>query len=69
MHEIDLQIDDFMIECSTKGLSKKTINSYESTLRLLANYLERESGVESANNAKRLNLKAYIDIYKKGERI
>lgn len=49
MHEIDLQIDDFMIECSTKGLSKKTINSYESTLRLLANYLERESGVESAN--------------------
>ena len=28
LREIDLQIDDFMIECSTKGLSKKTINSY-----------------------------------------
>ena len=39
MREIDLQIDDFMVECSAKGLSKKTINSYESTLRLLANYL------------------------------
>ncbi len=31
MREIDLQIDDFMIECSAKGLSKKTIGSYERT--------------------------------------
>lgn len=46
MREIDLQIDDFMIECTTKGLSKKTINSYESTLKLLANYLERECEIE-----------------------
>lgn len=60
MREIDLQIDDFMIECSTKGLSKRTINAYESTLRLLANYLERELGVESANDVKQIHLKAYI---------
>lgn len=60
MREIDLQIDDFMIECSTKGLSKKTIGSYESTLRLLANYLEKELGVESANEVKQLHLKSYL---------
>ena len=60
MREIDLQIDDFMIECSTKGLSKRTINAYESTLRLLANYLERELGVVSANDVKQIHLKAYI---------
>lgn len=60
MREIDLQIDDFMVECSAKGLSKKTINSYESTLRLLANYLENELGIESANDVKQLHLKTYI---------
>lgn len=60
MREIDLQIDDFMVECSAKGLSKKTINSYESTLRLLANYLEKELGIESANDVKQLHLKTYI---------
>ena len=60
MREIDLQIDDFMVECSTKGLSKKTINSYESTLRLLANYLEKELGIESANDVKQVHLKTYI---------
>ena len=42
MHEIDLQIDDFMLECTTRGLSKKTINSYESTIRLLAEYLQND---------------------------
>lgn len=40
MREIDLQIDDFMIECSTKWGRKRTINGYESTLRLLVEYLE-----------------------------
>ena len=59
MREIDLQIDDFMIECGTKGLSKRTINEYESTLRLFANYLEREFGVESANDVKQIHLRAY----------
>lgn len=46
MHEMDLQIDDFMLECSTKGLSKKTMNNYESTIRLLAEYLEKEWKIE-----------------------
>ena len=60
MREIDLQIDDFMVECSAKGLSKKTINSYESTLRLLANYLGQELEIKSANEVKQLHLKTYI---------
>ena len=60
MREIDLQIDDFMIDCSTRGLSKRTINSYESTLRLLAEYLENELNIESANEVKEIHLKSYI---------
>ena len=60
MHEMDLQIDDFMLECSTKGLSKKTINSYESTIRLLAEYLEKEWKIEDANEVKDLHLRSYI---------
>ena len=60
MREIDLQIDDFMIDCSTKGLSKKTINSYEATLRLFAEYLENELNIESAREVKLLHLKSYV---------
>lgn len=60
MREIDLEIDDFMIDCSTKGLSKKTINSYEATLRLLAEYLENELNIESASDVKLLHLKSYV---------
>lgn len=49
-----------MVECSAKGLSKRSISSYESTLRLLANYLEKELGVESANDVRQIHLKTYI---------
>lgn len=60
MQQMDLQIDDFMLECNTKGLSKKTMNSYESTIRLLAEYLEKECNIEDANEVKELHLKSYI---------
>jgi site-specific recombinase XerD len=35
MERIDIQIDEFMIYCQSKNLSKKTMASYEQTLRLL----------------------------------
>lgn len=60
MHEIDLQIDDFMLDCNTRGLSKKTINSYKSTIRLLLKYLEHEWDIEDENEVKELHLKSYI---------
>lgn len=40
MTEFDYEIDDFMSCCESKGLSKKTMRSYEQTLRLFSKYLE-----------------------------
>lgn len=60
MRELDLQIDDFMLECETKGLSKRTMSSYEGTIRLLAEYLEKECGIEDAKDVRELHLKSYI---------
>lgn len=37
--EIFIQIDDFLIYCDSKGLSPKTIKSYEQTLKLFERYL------------------------------
>ena len=41
MEKIDLEIDDFMNQCDYKGLSTKTISSYEQTLRLFITYLQK----------------------------
>lgn len=59
MREFDLQIDDFMIDCSSRKLSNKTINSYESTVRLLAEYLGNELNIDSAEEVKEIHLKSY----------
>lgn len=39
MEKIDLEIDDFINYCDYKGLSTKTMASYEQTLKLFARYL------------------------------
>ena len=39
MEKIDKQIDEFMNYCQSKNLVKKTMKSYEQTLRLFAGYL------------------------------
>ncbi len=39
MRETFIQIEDFLIYCQTKGLSIKTIKSYEQTLKLFERYL------------------------------
>ncbi|MBU3098711.1 MULTISPECIES: tyrosine-type recombinase/integrase [Clostridium] len=39
MEKIDMQIDEFMNYCQSKNLSRKTLMSYEQTLRLFARYL------------------------------
>lgn len=42
MKNINFLIDEFMIYCESKNLSKKTMMSYEQTLRLFSKYLEEE---------------------------
>lgn len=54
MRELDVQIDDFMLECETKGLSKRTMISYKGTIRLLDEFKKKESGIEDANDVRGL---------------
>ena len=38
MSKFDYEIDDFIGYCDSKGLSKKSMRSYEQTLRLFYNW-------------------------------
>lgn len=39
LSQFDMSIEEFMLFCSSKNLSKKTMKSYEQTLKLFADYL------------------------------
>ena len=60
MEQIDYDIDDFMTYCEVKNLSKKTISSYEQTLRLFAMFLKRECNVKAAGDTKEIHIREYI---------
>lgn len=38
MNEFEYQLDNFMLYCDSKNLSRKTLASYEQTLRLFQIY-------------------------------
>ncbi|MBS4191218.1 tyrosine-type recombinase/integrase [Bacillus sp. FJAT-49705] len=60
MSEILLQIDSFMLYCDSKHLSKKTLSSYEQTLKLFALYLKDEFKIEDAVKVKSSHIRHYI---------
>ena len=41
----DDAINDFMIYCTNKDLTKKTLKSYESTLKLFEKYMENDKKI------------------------
>lgn len=64
MEKIELEVDDFINECDYKGLSKKTIASYEQTLRLFVRYLQEECNITKTEQVKEQNIKNYISRVK-----
>lgn len=42
LYNFDEAIEDFMIDCTNRNLSKKTMKSYESTIKLFSKYCEEE---------------------------
>ena len=60
MEQIDYDIDDFMTYCEVKNLSKKTISSYEQTLRLFTMFLKRECNVKEVGDTKEIHIREYI---------
>lgn len=60
MTKFDYEIEDFMNYCQSKGLSKKSMRSYEQTLKLFAKYLEEEKGICSTKEVTKEAVRDYI---------
>lgn len=64
MKKIDFMIDEFMIYCESKNLSKKTMMSYEQTLKLFTKYLLEEKNIIDIMKIAEKDIRGYI-IYTK----
>lgn len=64
MEKIDFEVDDFINYCDYKGLRKKSIASYEQTLRLFISYLQREHNITSTEQVKEQTIKDYLTSIK-----
>lgn len=62
--DILFYIEDFMEDCHLKGLSKKTLGSYESTLKLFTKYLKEEYGTLLLSEIKSEQIESYIKFTK-----
>lgn len=60
MSEIELQLDSFMLYCDSKNLSKKTLASYDQTLKLFILYLKDNFNIEDASKVKSSHVRYYI---------
>lgn len=64
VEKIDKQIDEFMIYCESKNLSKKTMMSYEQTLRLFNKYLLEEKQIEDITKITEKDIREYVIFVK-----
>ena len=53
-------MEDFLSYCQSKGLSQKTIFSYDQTLKLFCKYLEEECEITDAIFVKDQHIRDYI---------
>ncbi|GAB1793930.1 hypothetical protein PMEGAS228_04480 [Priestia megaterium] len=60
LSEIELQIDNFMLYGSSKNLSRKTLKSYEQTLKMFAIYLEEHFKITEVSKVKSVHIRYYI---------
>ena len=57
---LDFYLEDFMEYCYLKELSKKIMNSYESTLQLFFKYLQEEKDINNPQDTKKEDIEDYI---------
>lgn len=55
-----VEIDRYMLDCSAKGLSTKTLKSYEQTLKLFARFLEETFEIKEVKDVNIEHVRAYI---------
>ncbi|SDD55071.1 integrase/recombinase XerD [Terribacillus halophilus] len=55
-----IELDRYMIECQSRGLSNKTMSSYDQTLRLFHRYLIEQQDVNNPAKVKRDHITEYF---------
>lgn len=64
MKDFDYYVEDFMLYCSSKNLSQKTMKSYEQTLKLFQLYMENEQDVKEVDKVTARQVREYIEYLK-----
>ncbi|WP_328701102.1 tyrosine-type recombinase/integrase [Aquibacillus kalidii] len=60
MKNIEFHLDNFMLYCDSKNLSRKSLKSYEQTIRLFQLYLENEHKITEVNEIRSGHIRQYI---------
>lgn len=60
----EFYIEDFMEYCNLKGLSRKTMKSYEATLKLFSKFIDEEFQIMKISDIKDKHIKDYIKFTK-----
>ncbi|WP_139823851.1 tyrosine-type recombinase/integrase [Thalassobacillus devorans] len=60
MRKFLIEVDRYMMDCNSRGLSVKTLRSYEQTLRLFERYLYEQYGVEDPAKVKTEHIRNYF---------
>jgi len=64
----DWQIDEYMINCRSRQLRPKTMNSYEQTLRLFERWCREQLGIETVDKVTENVVRRYIaDLQQRGK--
>ncbi|MEK4327476.1 tyrosine-type recombinase/integrase [Paenibacillus sp. FSL R7-0312] len=60
MTNFDFQLDNFMLYCSSKNLSRKTLASYEQSLKLFGKFLQDQFQIEDVKKVQSGHIRQYI---------
>lgn len=60
LSDFEFQIENFMLYCTSKNLSVKTLRSYEQTLKLFSAYIKNEFDISEVDKVKSAHIRHYI---------
>ncbi|WP_315112990.1 tyrosine-type recombinase/integrase [Clostridium intestinale] len=58
--ELEYTVEEYLSACDMKNLSKKTLKSYDQTLRLFIKYLEENYKIKDIKQLKKIHVENYI---------
>lgn len=68
MRDFDFYIDEYMYNCQSRKLRKKTLQTYEQTLRLFERWYLDEMGITSPEEVREATFRRYIcDLQERGK--